>query len=224
MYACNFWINCFPSADSASATLSLREIVTGMRVTYDKHCQLQFGDYVQTHQSHNNTMLPRTTGAIALRPTGNEQGGHFFHSLTSGRMLNRNKWTVLPMPSDVVDRIHVLSRRSRATRDGLDIEDDIDGETENASHAPSQLATIQTKAMAIITAKCGFNRHTKMEVLYGPRDLGGAEFCHLITQQGICQTTYFLRHWRSQSSVGKLLKSAVAWTQLSVGTSYSILE
>ena len=90
--------------------------------------------------------------------------------------------------------------------------------------SPSQLATIQTKAMAIITAKCGFNRHTKMEVLYGPRDLGGAEFCHLITQQGICQTTYFLRHWRSQSSVGKLLKSAVAWTQLSVGTSYSILE
>ena len=90
--------------------------------------------------------------------------------------------------------------------------------------SPSQLATIQTKAMAIITAKCGFNRHTKMEVLYGPRDLGGAEFCHLITQQGICQTTYFLRHWRSQSSVGKLLKSAVAWTQLSVGTSCSILE
>ncbi|KAI2502417.1 hypothetical protein MHU86_12074 [Fragilaria crotonensis] len=38
----------------------------------------------------------------------------------------------------------------------------------------SQLTSIQTKAMAIIAAKCGFNRKTKKEVLYGPHDLGGA--------------------------------------------------
>jgi hypothetical protein len=60
----------------------------------------------------------------------------------------------------------------------------------------AQLKSVQTKAMAIITAKCGFNRHTKLEVLYGPRDLGGADFRHLIVQQGIAQTMYFLRHWR----------------------------
>jgi hypothetical protein len=88
----------------------------------------------------------------------------------------------------------------------------------------SQLKAIQAKAMAIITAKCGFNRHTKSEILYGPRDIGGADFCHLQSQQGIGQTTYFLRHWRNQSSVGKLLKCAVAWAQLAVGTSYSIME
>lgn len=88
----------------------------------------------------------------------------------------------------------------------------------------SQLTSIQSKAMAIITAKCGFNRHTKSEVLYGPRDIGGAGFCHLHAQQGIGQTAYFLRHWRNQSSVGKLLKCAVAWAQFSSGTSFSILE
>ena len=88
----------------------------------------------------------------------------------------------------------------------------------------SQLKHIQCKAMAIITAKCGFNRNTKTEVLYGPKELGGADFRHLIVQQGIAQTMYFLRHWRSQSSTGKLLKCTMAWAQLTAGTSYPILE
>ena len=34
---------------------------------------------------------------------------------------------------------------------------------------------------------------------------------------------YFLRHWRLQSSVGKLLKCTIAWAQLGTGMSYSIL-
>ncbi len=80
------------------------------------------------------------------------------------------------------------------------------------------------KAIAIITAKCGFNRNTKSEVLYGPRDLGGVDFLHLAVQQGICQVTYFLRHWRIQSQVGKLLKYTMAWLHPFVGMSYSVLE
>ena len=54
-------------------------------------------------------MLPRTIGAIALRPTGNNQGGHYFFSLESGRRINRSKWTSLPMPSDVIKRVHELA-------------------------------------------------------------------------------------------------------------------
>jgi exonuclease III len=90
--------------------------------------------------------------------------------------------------------------------------------------SPAQLKSVQTKAMAIITAKCGFNRHTKTEVLFGPRDLGGADFRHLTVQQGIAQTMYFLRHWRLQSPVGKLLKCALSWQQFSAGVSFPILE
>jgi hypothetical protein len=79
--------------------------------------------------------------------------------------------------------------------------------------------------MAIITAKCGFNRNTKSEVLYGPRDLGGVDFLHLAVQQGICQVTYFLRHWRIQSQVRKLLQCTMAWLHLFFGgMSYSVLE
>ena len=78
--------------------------------------------------------------------------------------------------------------------------------------------------MSIIVPKCGFNRHTKREILYGPVELGGANFRLLWVEQGIRQATYFLRHWRQDTTVGKLLKCALAWAQLSIGVSYSILD
>jgi hypothetical protein len=57
-------------------------MMTGFTLDYAKHCRLEFGSYVQTHEDHDNSMQSRTTGAIALRPTGNRQGGYYFMSLT----------------------------------------------------------------------------------------------------------------------------------------------
>ena len=59
-------------------------------------------------------MTPRTIGAIALRPTGNQQGGHYFYSLMSGQRLHRTHWTELPMPAEAKDRVHALARRAKA--------------------------------------------------------------------------------------------------------------
>ena len=53
--------------------MSPRTIITGRHVDYNKHCKYEFGQYVQVHDQHDNTMLPQTTGALALRPTGNAQ-------------------------------------------------------------------------------------------------------------------------------------------------------
>ena len=78
--------------------------------------------------------------------------------------------------------------------------------------------------MSIIVPKCGFNRHTKRAILYGPVILGGANFRLLSVEQGIRQTQYFLKHWRQDSTAGKLLKCTLAWLQLSVGVSYSVLD
>ena len=58
-------------------TMSPRAIVTGTTMDYGRHCQLEFGEYVQMHEEHDNLMNTRTTGALALRPTGNAQGGYF---------------------------------------------------------------------------------------------------------------------------------------------------
>lgn len=54
------------------------------------------------------------TGAIALHPADNQQGGYYFYSLASGRRLLRNHCTRLPMPEEVIARVHGLSRRARA--------------------------------------------------------------------------------------------------------------
>ena len=136
VHASNYWLNMFPANDGVSAILSPRRIMTGQNCDYLLHGRLQFGQYAQVHESHDNTMSTRTSGAIALRPTGNAQGGYFFMSLATGKRLNRSAWTALPMPAEVIERVHELARRNPAGgdvvfgwRDGteiLDVEGDED--------------------------------------------------------------------------------------------------
>jgi hypothetical protein len=109
--ACNFWLNIYPPKDGVSREINPRELITGVKIDFNKHIRAAFGDYVQVHEEHNNSMTTRTTGAIATKPTGNAQGGFWFYSLTTGRMLDRKRWTALPMPQDVIDRVAVLARR-----------------------------------------------------------------------------------------------------------------
>jgi hypothetical protein len=117
VHSSNFWLNMFPANDGVSAVQSPRRILTGQTGDYALHCQLEFGEYAQVHESQDNSMLTRTTGAIALRPTGNIQGGYYFMSLTSGKRLTRYAWTPLPMPGEVIERVHVLSQRNPAGSD-----------------------------------------------------------------------------------------------------------
>jgi hypothetical protein len=109
-----YWLNAFPNDRGVSDTLSPRTIITGQIVDYNRHCKYQFGQYVQTHEHHDNTMIPRTIGALALRPTGNAQGNFYFLSLSTGRVINRAHATALPMPDDVIDRVNRMARQQKA--------------------------------------------------------------------------------------------------------------
>jgi hypothetical protein len=60
--------------------------------------------------------------------------------------------------------------------------------------------------------------------LFGPLELGGANFRRLYDQQGIGQLCIFLRHWRSQTQVGELLRILLEWCNYSAGLSVSVLE
>jgi hypothetical protein len=97
---CNFLLNIFPPKDGISRNINPRELITGVKIDYNKHIQAEFGEYVQVHEEHDNTIHTRTTGAIATKPTGNAQGVPWFYSLATGRILDRRRWTPLPMPSD----------------------------------------------------------------------------------------------------------------------------
>jgi hypothetical protein len=144
VYASVFWLDMFPSNDGVSDTISPRGLVTGLKLDYNKHCRIAFGAYAQTHEEHDNTMATGTTGAIALRPMGNEQGGYYFMSLSTGRRLKRYQWTELPMPKEVIDRVHALARRSKANRnlkfawrDGTLIEDADDDDDNDSLYDPT---------------------------------------------------------------------------------------
>jgi hypothetical protein len=134
------WLNTFPPTGGVSPNMSPRTLVTGRNMDYNKHCRIKCGAYAQTHEDHDNGMGSRTTGAIALRPTGNAQGGYYFLSLTTGRRINRTHWTELPMPAEVIDRVHALARRSKAAlgitfawRDGTKVQDDDEGDLDAAA-------------------------------------------------------------------------------------------
>jgi len=109
MYNVMFWLNAFPHNDGVHDVMSPRTILTGLHIDHDKHCTLEFGTYVQIHEEHDNSMTSRTSGAIALRPTGNTQGTHYFLNINSGRRVARNHWTTLPMPNEVINAIHRLA-------------------------------------------------------------------------------------------------------------------
>jgi hypothetical protein len=89
VYFSVFWLNSFPARDGISETLSPRALVTGQQIDYNKHCKLEFGLYVQTHEKHDNSMDARTIGALALRPARNAQGGYFFMNLNTGKKITR---------------------------------------------------------------------------------------------------------------------------------------
>ena len=109
-----FWLNSLPQKNGLHGELSPRTIVTGQKLDFKRHCRFQFGEYVQTHEEHDNSMSPRTVGALPLRPTGNAQGSFYFMSLSTGRVWNRLCGTALPMPDDVVDRVHQMAQRQEA--------------------------------------------------------------------------------------------------------------
>ena len=136
-----YWLNSIPLNTGVSPTMSPRTIITGQLLDYHKHCRYEFGKYVQTHEEHDNSLLSRTVGAIALRPTGNQQGGYFFMSLHTGCIINRLHATKLPMPSEVIIRVDQLAKAQNmipslafGNRDNRLIMQDIidDDKTENA--------------------------------------------------------------------------------------------
>ena len=76
VYRAIFWINTFPADAGIYKSISPRAIITGLELDFNNHCKVEFREYVQNHEQHENITEERKIGSLALRPTGNEQGGH----------------------------------------------------------------------------------------------------------------------------------------------------
>ena len=89
---------------------------------------------------------------------------------------------------------------------------------------PKQLLTLERKTLPTMFARCGFNRNTSLNILFGPTRFNGAGFRPFSTEQGVGQLQLFVKHWSSSMEIGRLLRVAVSRAQLNVGVSYSVFE
>ena len=78
--------------------------------------RIGFGEYVQVHEERNvtNGMEPRTTGAISLYPTGNLTGSVKFLSLATKKVITRDKFTALPIPRSVINKINEWAKEDES--------------------------------------------------------------------------------------------------------------
>jgi hypothetical protein len=106
-------LNQFPALDGVSDTVSPFTMLTGKPIPDYSKITLDFGTYVQVFEDNNptNATMPRSTGAIALNPTGNVTGDFYFMSLKTGRRLSRRKWKVIPITSEVITTVEQLAHR-----------------------------------------------------------------------------------------------------------------
>ena len=116
-----FWINAMPSESGVSDVYSPREIVTGMKLDFKRHCRARFGAYVEASYDDDitNTLKDRTHSCIALGPTGNIQGSMKCFDLKTGRVVKCRTITVLPMPDRIIKQVQngVKNQNSRDHRE-----------------------------------------------------------------------------------------------------------
>ena len=86
-------------------------------IDYDKHCQFQFGSYVQVFKSRNpcNTTAARTLDCIYLHPiTNTPTGGHEVLHIPTQWLLHRHgPIKAVPMPESVIRKVEELAKRQK---------------------------------------------------------------------------------------------------------------
>ena len=87
---------------------------------------IEFGAYAQVFEDNNvaNTTKARTTGAIALNLTGNEQGWYFFMYLETGQRLSRQQWNKVPIPEGVIAKVKAMAieKKQLTVKDEMNFE------------------------------------------------------------------------------------------------------
>ena len=112
-------LNMFPKKNGVSDTLSPHCIFRDRSVDYKIHCRVTFGAYCQVNDEPRrlNSSVARATGAIALGPSGNLQGGYHFMSLKTSMKLSRRHWTELPMTTEVISTVETLEEKEKGEKE-----------------------------------------------------------------------------------------------------------
>ena len=104
-----------------------REAFSGQRVAGNRDFRVAFGDYCQcTVANTDHSMNPRTDDCIAYLPTGNRTGSVKMLSITTGKIVLRDNFKVLPMPASIIQHLNQLAAKDgRFPSKGFHIYDDM---------------------------------------------------------------------------------------------------
>jgi hypothetical protein len=166
-------------------TASLRELFSGRKADAKRNFRCGFGDYVLcTVPETDNTLKARTEDAVVMLPTGNRTGSVRMLSLHTGKIITRDQFKVLPMPTSV---IAILDRMAAA--DGISLTRTNTGVATDSNTAISYLPTMITPANhtdedpdipQLHPAEAGFELQLADEAgidpspaLHGPGEAGG---------------------------------------------------
>eukprot|EP00956_Cyclotella_meneghiniana_P009213 scaffold12647_cov40-Cyclotella_meneghiniana.AAC.2 len=177
------WMNAFPAKNGVSDEFSPREIVTGLRLDYKKHCQARFGAYVEASYDADitNTMNDRTAPCIVLGPTGNVQGSSYSSSETIlgkrckqkcvgarlqflNRMKEQFNWgdgTEDDEPQDLVEPSPTDALPAEIP--GVELEDDY-GQIQAVQDSPSSQSRLVTASAALANANLQNTAQTDSEI------------------------------------------------------------
>ena len=86
-----------------------------------------------------------------------------------------------------------------------------------SNHSENDLNNIQKPIINYLLPALGYNRHFPRVAVFGSRKYGGLQLKHLYTEQGISHVTQFLKYYRSNNSIGKLLHISLRWIRLISG-------
>ena len=89
---------------------SPREAFVGRKPDGKRAFRCSFGDYVQcTVPNTDSTLKARTEDCVVMLPLGNRTGTVRMLSLATGKLVNRDQFTIMPMPESVIKRMSALA-------------------------------------------------------------------------------------------------------------------
>jgi hypothetical protein len=107
--------NMFSRLDSGTCP---RTEFTGVKVDFKRDLRSEFGEYCEVNAAPGSSAgtgeKGRSISAISLCGTGNERGSWWFFNLLTLEPFTADRWTVLPTPDLVIERINFIYDQDEA--------------------------------------------------------------------------------------------------------------
>ena len=151
-------------------TESARVIFSGRQTDGKMDSRAGFRGYAQcTVPNTNSTMEPRTEDCIVILPTGNRTGSVKMMSISTGKLITRDQFKILLMPSSVIMRLNEMAaaegkKSSRRTKLVYDVEGGLRKAGDPTYIRPAQDLTANPDP--IVAA----NPYTRLDLANGERE------------------------------------------------------